>query len=181
MILRPLAPAWLVVLAALVLLAVVAWLVVRRAGERRWWLLRGLMVLLATAIVLRPGVGEQPAEARTSDLEVLVVVDRTLSMSALDWDGGQPRLAGVRSDLRELTEGLPGARFSLVTSGRVVRQELPFTSDTTAFLAAVDTRAARGAVRRRRLARGPAARGDDRDPRGGRGRASRTAAGWWCS
>ena len=60
MILRPLAPPWLVVLAALVLLAVVAWLVVRRPGERRWWLLRGLMVLLATAIVLRPGVGSSP-------------------------------------------------------------------------------------------------------------------------
>lgn len=154
MILRPLAPAWLVVLAAVVLLAVVAWLVVRRPGERRWWLLRGLMVLLATAIVLRPGVGEQPAEARTSDLEVLVVVDRTLSMSALDWNGGEPRLAGVRSDLRELTEGLPGARFSLVTSGRVVRQELPFTSDTTAFLAAVDT------VRREGLFAGAGSRAD---------------------
>ena len=139
MILRPLAPTWLVLLAAVALLAIVAWIVVRRAGERRWWLLRGLMVLLALAIVLRPGLGEQPAEARTSDLEVLVVVDRTLSMSALDWDGGEPRLAGVRSDMRELTEALPGARFSLVTAGRNVRQELPFTSDTTAFLAAVDT------------------------------------------
>ena len=154
MILRPLAPTWLVVLAALTLLAVVAWLIVRRPGERRWWLLRALMVLLATAIVLRPGVGEQPAEARTSDLEVLVVVDRTVSMSALDWDGGQPRLAGVRSDLRELAQELPGARFSLVTSGRVVRQELPFTSDTTAFLAAVDT------VRREGLFAGAGSRVD---------------------
>ncbi|WP_134739917.1 vWA domain-containing protein [Nocardioides sp. 503] len=122
-----------IVVGALVLLAMVvygaAW---SRRSERGGWLLRGLMVALLVAIALRPGSGEEPvAPTRTADLEVLVFLDRTTSMSALDWAGRRPRLAGARADLNELVDALPTGRFTVVSFGRRVRIELPSTQDET--------------------------------------------------
>src|SRR3546814_8360078 len=78
-------------------------------------------------------------------MEILVVVDRTTSMSAQDWNGSEGRLEGVKRDLTELTDQFPGARFSLITFGRFTRTELPYSSDSGAFLAVVDTMSTEGA------------------------------------
>ncbi|QIX26242.1 VWA domain-containing protein [Nocardioides sp. JQ2195] len=136
---RPMAPGWLVGAGAAVLLVLVIFFLVRRPGERWGWTVRALMLLALVGILVRPGYGEVKSSAKTADLEILVVVDRTTSMSALDWNGDQRRLDGVRTDMKELTRAFPGARFSLMTFGRFVRTELPFSSDSGAFLAAVDT------------------------------------------
>lgn len=102
------------------------------------WLTAGrrlLMVLLLALILLRPEVGDPPAEAQRLDLEVLVVVDRTRSMAALDHgpDETVSRMEGVRADLRALTDALPGARFSVITFGAKAVTALPYSSDVTPF------------------------------------------------
>lgn len=129
---------WIALL-VLPLLAVCAFFAVCRRHDRGSWLLRGLMVLAVLGVLVRPGVGTAESQARASDIEMLVVVDRTTSMVAEDHDGGQPRIDGVRRDLRALAESLPGARFSLITFGRIVRTELPFTSDVESFTTAIET------------------------------------------
>lgn len=123
----------LIVIGALVLLAAVVYGAVwSRRGERGGWVLRSVMVLLMVAVALRPGVGEEPvAPMRTADLEVVVVLDRTTSMSALDWGSQQSRLDGVRSDVAELVGALPTGRFTVVSFGRRVSTELPSTQDET--------------------------------------------------
>jgi Ca-activated chloride channel homolog len=100
---------------------------------------RVLIVLAFVAVLVRPGYGEREVQTEVADVEVMVVVDRTRSMAAVDFDGQRPRAAGVREDLHALVEALPGTRFSLVTWGTDARLELPFTTDTGAFLGAVDT------------------------------------------
>lgn len=129
----PMVEPWLVALLGGVLVAATGWSAVSRPGERTGWVIRLLMVLCVIGVVVRPGVGERPVSKQVSDLEVLVVVDRTTSMSALDWDGANPRLDGVRADLAEITRSMPGSRFSLITFGRFTRTELPFSSDAEAF------------------------------------------------
>ncbi|KRF17885.1 hypothetical protein ASG90_06025 [Nocardioides sp. Soil797] len=136
---RPMVPGWLIGVGAGVLMLVVLFFLFRRPGERLGWVVRGLMLVALVGILVRPGYGEVASSAKTADLEILVVVDKTTSMSALDWDGDQRRLDGVKADMKELTGEFPGARFSLMTFGRFVRTELPFSSDSGAFLAAVDT------------------------------------------
>ncbi|MDN5893160.1 MAG: VWA domain-containing protein [Nocardioides sp.] len=136
---RPMTEPWLIWTLAAVLLALVLIFLVRRPMDRGGWVLRALMVLCAVGIVVRPGAGEVATPERVSDLEVLVVVDRTTSMSALDYDGDKSRLDGVRADLAEITRSMSGARFSLMTWGRFTRTELPFSSDTAAFQSVVDT------------------------------------------
>ena len=103
-------------------------LVARRVG----------IVVLLLVIFLQPGFGSRAVPTETADIEVLVVVDRTRSMAALDYQDG-PRIDGVQQDLTALTDELPGARFALLTFGTDVTLELPFTSDTSAFRTGVET------------------------------------------
>ncbi|HWI42895.1 MAG TPA: vWA domain-containing protein [Nocardioides sp.] len=97
------------------------------------------IVLALVVIIARPGFGRTEASTEQSDLEVLVAVDRTRSMAALDHDGHEPRIVGATADLTELAEELPGARFAVLAFGADARLVLPFTSDTSAFDAALET------------------------------------------
>lgn len=90
-------------------------------------------------VLLRPGVGEADAPTQLADVDVLVVLDRTRSMAALDFDDREPRINGVKADLVALAEDLPGARFGMLTFGAEARLVLPFSTDVTAFESAVDT------------------------------------------
>lgn len=90
-------------------------------------------------VLLRPGVGQADAPTQLADLDVLVVVDRTRSMAALDFDDREPRINGAKADLAALADDLPGARFGMLTFGADARLVLPFSTDVTAFEAAVDT------------------------------------------
>lgn len=104
------------------------------------WRVRLGLVVLGLLLAIRPGLGDDDTETvpAGSDLEVLLVVDRTVSMSALDWAGVRSRLEGVREDFREMVEQLPDSRFALVSFGRTSRVELPFTSDSDEVLEVVD-------------------------------------------
>ncbi len=135
----PVVPWWLWALLSVVGLGLLALSGLRAGGGDRPRALRhlGLGVVVAL-LALHPGVGRSEASRRATDLEVLVVLDRTTSMDALDWDGGSSRLEGVRTDLRALATELAGSRFALLTFGSRAQLELPFTSDADAFLAAVD-------------------------------------------
>ncbi|KAA1425945.1 vWA domain-containing protein [Nocardioides antri] len=99
---------------------------------------RAAILVVLVVVLLQPGFGTRAAPSQAADIEVLVVVDRTRSMAALDHQGG-PRIHGAQQDLADLSEALPGARFSLLTYGSDVALELPFTSDGTTFATAVET------------------------------------------
>ena len=103
-------------------------LVARRVG----------IVVTLVVIFLQPGFGIRAVPTQSADIEILVVVDRTRSMAALDYQGG-PRIYGVQQDLIDLANALPGARLALLTFGSEVTLELPFTSDTTTFRTGVET------------------------------------------
>lgn len=97
------------------------------------------IALTFVLVLLRPGFGQADAAAQVADVDVLVVLDRTRSMAALDHAERQPRIRGVQEDLSALAQELPGARFALLTFGAESRLTLPFTTDVAAFEAAVET------------------------------------------
>lgn len=139
MILRPiLEPAWLIAVLALVLVALLV-VGVRRlvVGRRAVLVRRGLMSALLLVMLLGPSL---PGEASrvTSSTEVWMVVDRTGSMAAEDWDGGRPRLDGVRQDMHTILESMAGARFSVRTWDSDLRTVIPLTTDETAVANYVD-------------------------------------------
>jgi Ca-activated chloride channel family protein len=109
-------------------------------GESRGthWRLTAAVVLFSLA-ALRPGLAGDEVETTAANLNVYFVIDTTSSMVAEDHGADQPRMQGVRADVTEIAEALPGARFSVVTFDNSVRVRLPLTGDTNALGAAVDT------------------------------------------
>lgn len=103
------------------------------------WNIRIAMAVLAVLIAFRPGVGgaghtHKPVGDR---LEVLLVVDETLSMSALDYAGVRSRLEGVREDLTAITTALPDAHIGLIGFGHDAQVDLTFTNSRAAVQRAI--------------------------------------------
>lgn len=103
---------------------------------RAYWRLLGITVCLA-AIALGPSIPGDRAPAGAVNLDVILVVDRTPSISAEDYDGQKTRLEGVQSDLLKLIDTIKGARIALVTFDSSARINVPFTSDNSATATAI--------------------------------------------
>src|SRR5690606_32311167 len=87
---------------------------------------------------LRPGAAHASGATVTTDLDVYFLVDRTASIVAEDYDGGRPRLDGVKEDLVALARDLPGARYALIGFDNNVVDLMPLTNDLDAFAVTVD-------------------------------------------
>jgi Ca-activated chloride channel family protein len=90
---------------------------------------RVLVVLALVAVLLRFGYGEESHQRAIADVEVLLVVDLTHSMSAYDQVEGLPRITAVQADLLALVQAMPQTRIGLLTFRDEVRLEIPFTTD----------------------------------------------------
>lgn len=64
------------------------------------------------------------------DLNVLFVIDKSVSMKALDYSGNKERIEGVITDCCNIVDELPGAKFSIITFGDTAQKEIPFTTDS---------------------------------------------------
>lgn len=152
MILQPVLPVILILLLGLPVVALGVWVLVRPprsasgapvtgralAGHRVRWGLRLVLVLACIALLLRPGVPGGATQTLATDTDVVLVVDTTASIVAEDWADGQPRLDGVRDDVRALVAQYPGARFALITSDAAAELRMPLTTDTTALIGSLD-------------------------------------------
>ena len=100
---------------------------------------RGLIAVALFAVAIGPSV-YGPAERTTfsSSNDIFIVLDTTGSSAAEDWNGDQPRLEGMRSDIREIVDHFAGARFSLITFDAVPLIRVPLTRDGSALISAVD-------------------------------------------
>jgi Ca-activated chloride channel family protein len=137
---QPILPVPLIVAAAIVLLGFTLWRVFAERRNRAlfWsWTRRAVIVALLLLVIARPGLPGGTARASVAELNVFFVVDTTSSVAAEDWNGHEPRLDGVRSDIESITDQLAGARFSLLSFDSTAIQRVPLTEDTTA----VDTAA----------------------------------------
>lgn len=128
-------PALLVLSALLVVLVVVSsrWLLRKGAdkGAKAVVARRSLLVLVVVLALAGPTVRVEQGEP-VSNVEVYLLVDRTGSMAAEDWNGAEPRLNGVRQDMVAIRDAFPDARFSILSLDSTAARELPLTSDLSA-------------------------------------------------
>jgi len=119
-----------------------AWGLVRAVrdddGTRLAWVRRLGLVLATVAIGATPAVVASSEEV-TTNVEAFIVVDRTGSMAAEDWAGGEPRLDGVRADVPALTEVFPGSRWSIIAWDSRATRQLPLTTDARAVVSWAET------------------------------------------
>jgi Ca-activated chloride channel family protein len=110
-----------------------------RRGAPRWlWALRLALVLACFVLVLRPGIPGGATQTLATDTDIVLVVDTTASIVAEDWNGEEPRLAGVREDVQAIVEEYPGARFALITFDAAAELRMPLTTDTTALVSSLE-------------------------------------------
>lgn len=105
----------------------------------RWvWALRLLTVVVVFLLLLRPGIPGGTSQTLATDTDIVLLVDTTASSVAEDWNGDEPRLDGIRSDVQAIVDEYPGARFALITFDAAPQLRLPLTTDSTALISALD-------------------------------------------
>lgn len=88
------------------------------------------IIILIFIINLRPMLPNGEAMAITADVDILFVIDTSVSMRALDYNGNKERLEGVKDDCCHIIEELSNCKFSIITFGDTAQRVIPFTRDT---------------------------------------------------
>ena len=130
MIINPIIPVWLMGIVC------VLFLFLKRKGTLNY-IRQIVIVLLLFIINLRIMVGNGEASAVSANVDVLFVVDNTISMLAEDYNGNDRRIDAVKEDCRYIMEQFPGASFSVVSFGNSVRPMIPYTLDQNNVLQAI--------------------------------------------
>ncbi len=119
---RPMYPLRTMIIIASVLVVVVLL-------NRRHIINRLLIIALLVIISQRPMLKNQEEATYSLNIDVLFVIDNTVSMNAVDAEGGT-RLEAVKRDCKEIMNLLKGANFAVVSYSNVSLIKHPFTSDT---------------------------------------------------
>ncbi|WP_067196254.1 vWA domain-containing protein [Microbacterium sp. XT11] len=140
MILQPVLNVFLLLLffAPVAALGVMALVKAPTGGLKGLWVMRLVMLLACFVMLLRPGIPGGAARTLATDTDIVLVVDTTASIVAEDWNGDEPRLDGVRDDIRSIVEEYPGARFALITFAASADLRMPLTTDTTALISSLE-------------------------------------------
>jgi len=97
-----------------------------------------LMILLLFCINERFMIPNGTVKTVSNNVDVLFVVDSTISMNAEDYNGNEKRLNGVKKDCKQIIEELNGARFSLITFNNTAKIMIPYTKDSSMMYDAID-------------------------------------------
>lgn len=133
-----LTPLWLLLTAVVLVLALHMWASRGTLRTVAVWLRAGVLVLLG-AVALQPAIAGSEDPPTPTATDVVLLIDRTTSMGAADYDGQRPRMEGVAADVSALVEAMPSARYSVVVMDNDARIEVPWTTDTTAVVTFAET------------------------------------------
>lgn len=125
MIINPIIPIWcmLIICAVIVLLSI----------KDKVNLIKSIIVtLLLFLINIRFMIPAKNQDKISNDIDVLFVIDETVSMIAEDYDGNTPRLEAVKKDCKYIIDSLAGARFALITFDNSSQLMMPFSTDQNA-------------------------------------------------
>jgi Ca-activated chloride channel homolog len=146
---EPVLPAWLLITLGLMLIGirmVALYRILVRTGPGRYrpvvlrWGGLTLAVLMLVVAAARPGLeaaharnGTQPPSnvaASTANLNVFIVVDRSVDSRVEDFADHQSRMAGIRDDILAVIDQYPRARFSVIEFASKAAELWPLSADT---------------------------------------------------
>lgn len=123
MILNPIIPLWLMGIICIALLFF------KRKGIFNY-IRQIVIIVLIFVINMRIMVQSGNISNMTSNVDVLFVVDNTISMLAEDYNGDDRRIDAVRSDCNYIMKELAGASFAVAVFESDIKKDMPYTIDT---------------------------------------------------
>lgn len=132
MITNPIIPIWIMLLICIVLMSI-------KSKNRYSVIRRAIIVILIFLINIRIMISSSNVSIVTNNLDVLFVIDNTISMAAEDYKGSTERLTAIKKDCSYIVNQLNGAKFSVVTFNNVSRIVTPYTKDANLTIEAINT------------------------------------------
>lgn len=133
MITKPIIPVFVALPILLIILCLYIVVIVKRHTRIRYkilGILRIVAIIVLTFIAnLRPMSKKYNATIEMKNLDVLFVVDTTMSMWAEDYDGSKTRMDGVLKDAEYIIDELSGSNFGLIRFDNYAQVLCPFTQD----------------------------------------------------
>ena len=117
----PIIPIWIISIISIIL---IIYIIIKKRN-----LLQILIIILLFIINLRIMIPSNNSKTTKNDLDILFVIDNTISMNALDYNENNTRLSGVKETCNNIINELNGSRFSVITFDNNARIVTPFTYD----------------------------------------------------
>ena len=118
----PIIPIWIMLI---ICISLIIYIIIKKRD-----LLQILIIILLFIINLRIMIPSNNSKTIKNNLDVLFVIDNTISMNALDYNGSKTRLSGVKEACNYIIDELNGSRFSVITFDNTSRIVTPYTYDT---------------------------------------------------
>ena len=118
----PIIPIWIMLI---ICISLIIYIIIKKRD-----LLQILIIILLFVINLRIMIPSNNSKTIKNNLDVLFVIDNTISMNALDYNGSNTRLSGVKEACNYIIDELNGSRFSVITFDNTSRIVTPYTYDT---------------------------------------------------
>ncbi len=134
MIVHPIIPIWLMSIICIILCVIIIYnRPIRKINKKKHRInlvIKMAIVALLFVINLRFMIPNGESVALNSDLNILFVIDTSVSMRALDYNGTKERFEGVINDCCYIVDELASSKFSIITFGDTEKKLIPFTADT---------------------------------------------------
>lgn len=132
MIINPIIPVWV-----MLLFLPMFWMC--RSNNKEKFIRQVMIYLLLFIINLRPMIISNKTERISTDLDVLFVIDTTISMIAEDYNGNNIRLSAVKEDCKYIMDKLDGSKFSIISFDDTSKVLIPYTTDKNIIMESLDT------------------------------------------
>lgn len=129
----PIIPIWIMLIICIVLLFFLV-----KVGKDKISIGYFIILILIFIINLRIMIPTDEAYILSNNLDVLFVVDNTISMSAQDIGNDKTRLENVKEDCKYIIETLGGSSFSVITFNNTSKIATPYTKDANITYEAID-------------------------------------------
>ena len=120
-IFKPIIPTVIMIIVCLIMIGITV-------INRKNLISRIIIVVLLFIISQRPMIKNGAALTYNLDIDVLFVVDNTMSMNAIDVNDGT-RLQATINDCKYIIDQMPGANYAIITFNNYSQIKVPFTFD----------------------------------------------------
>ncbi|MCL1790441.1 MAG: VWA domain-containing protein [Peptococcaceae bacterium] len=134
MTINPIIPIWV-----MLLICALGVFVVAKQQDNAALARRTIIIALLFIINLRIMAPVGTDVEVSNNLNVLFVIDTTISMLAEDYQGETQRLSAVKADCGHIVSELRGARFSIIAFDNHARRLIPYIEDEALTLETIET------------------------------------------